>query len=827
MTLKIINPCQVCGNKSGKCRESDDGNLLLCMESAQAPSGFKFIGPTKDRLWNQFVEGEEMREDSSIQALTIVERDEQYQRLLNLLTLSESDRADLERRGFTPEQIERFEARSVRQWQPVPEGLVSEPLPGVLPGGKLNTQEGYIAPIRDVDGLIVAFQIRQTTSGDGGRYRWLTSKTKKNPDGASPHVDGELPISVHQPQEKTSANIGLCEGTGVKPFLAAERSGQVMIGAAGGNFPASKDTLKKTLLKLAGKPKSPIQVCLTFYPDAGSTDNPQVLKTYRATFELIERLGYSLNVAWWGQDAKEKPDIDELTDFDQIEYLTLKEFWAKCPVEYVPIQPEVESGAEEEKPSKLAASIAKFSKVFGDRLRFNQVTACYELDGKSTTLEELEISLALDFNLDAPRNFGLVVKAIAKPYHPVREYLEGCYAKHGENTLSVLDGIAERHFGTSNPLHQLFLQKWLIGVVRRVFEPGTKLDTVLTLHGKQGAQKSSWFRELANGCFDDSIGNVSDKDERIKLHRSWLNEWGEVEAVFKRKDIALIKSFTTTQVDRLRPPYGREVVDMPRWSAIVASTNQDEFLADATGNRRFWVIPVKQRVDLELIRQEREQIWAAAVALHFQGEPHWLDEAGDQAAAEAVKFYETSDPWEGAILDYLDNSERTETAVEDLLFTVLQIELKDLDRTKQMRVSDILKRAGWVRTERREARNGKRVRLWMRGEQSPVVEPQEQPAPLPTPQPVEQSQPLPVQAAQPDKPITTSALSAAKLTPGSTVTYKGTKHPELNSGQVLTIHSKDSGSGYVCVMVPKTGRLSTWIAPSEFEPCNPDEWEDS
>jgi predicted P-loop ATPase len=510
---------------------------------------------------------------------------------------------------------------------------------------------------------------------------------------------------------------------------------------------------------------------------------------------------------------------------DESCWLKIKRLDRKIYLDKFPSQ--VKSGSSEsnrsqddDKPSKLALSIARFSEVFGDRLRFNQVTGCYEFDGKATTLEELEISLALDFNLDAPRNFALVVKAIAKTYHPVKEYLEECYAKHGENTISVLDGIAERHFGTSKPLHQLFLRKWLIGVARRVFEPGAKFDTVLTLHGKQGLQKSSWFRELANGYFDDSIGNVSDKDERIKLHRSWLNEWGEVEAVFRRKDIALIKSFVTSQIDRLRPPYGREVVDMPRWSAIVASTNQDEFLADATGNRRFWVIPVKQRIDLELLKQERDQIWAAAVALYFQGEPHWLDADGEEAAAEAVKLYESSDPWEGAILEYLDGSERTETAVEDLLFTVLQIELKDLDRQKQMRVGDILRRAGWFRTERREVRNGKRVRLWHRGAQSTTVEA------MPQPESVEQPQLSPVDSAQSAKPTITSALSAAKLTPGSTVTYKGRQYPDLNSGQLLTIHSRDPGSGYLCVTVPKTGRLSTWIAPSEFEPNDTDEWEE-
>ncbi|MFM7424468.1 MAG: VapE domain-containing protein, partial [Elainella sp.] len=410
----------------------------------------------------------------------------------------------------------------------------------------------------------------------------------------------------------------------------------------------------------------------------------------------------------------------------RLDRATWQQFGPKQPAPQ--LQAEAFSSADPDaKPSKLAANIRRFGAVFGDRLRFNQITGFYEFDGKQTTVEELQITLALDFDLDAPRSFDLVVKAIAKPYHPVREYLEGCYARYGEETISILEGIAERYFGNNKDIAQTQLRKWLIGAARRVFEPGTKLDNVLILHGKQGIQKSSFFRVLSNGWFDDSIGAANDKDERLKLHRNWISEWGELESVFRRKDISAVKSFLTTQIDYLRPPYEKETIAVPRWSAIVGSTNQDEFLADATGNRRFWVVPVKKRIDLELLEQERDQIWAAAVALHFRGEPHWLDLEAEAAAATATAAYENSDPWEGAILDYLDGAGRSETAVEDLLSIVLQIELKDLDRGKQMRVADILKRADWTRTDRREIRNGKRVRIWVRVENCEA----EQPAPQP------------------------------------------------------------------------------------------------
>jgi predicted P-loop ATPase len=96
-----------------------------------------------------------------------------------------------------------------------------------------------------------------------------------------------------------------------------------------------------------------------------------------------------------------------------------------------------------------------------------------------------------------------------------------------------------------------------------------------------------------------ALGAVSDKDERLKMHRAWFVEWSELETVFSRRDVSATKAFLSSSVDALRPPYHRDTQDFPRASIIVGSTNEDEFLSDKTGNRRFWVIPVKKKIDVE------------------------------------------------------------------------------------------------------------------------------------------------------------------------------------------------------------------------------------
>lgn len=345
------NPCQICGDTTAKCRETE-GNVLLCMTFSEAigtPNipGFKFIGRSKDDLWGKWIvdDGQSWteqqrgywkrtqaaqrqlriaaRRERQAQSLSATERDRYYQKLLSQLTLSPADRKDLERRGLTAEEIEAGGFKSVEQWQQL-RNPVSNLLPGVnLDGITLNTQAGYLCPIRDVDGLIVSCQVRLRQSEDG-RYRWLSSATKKRPDGPSPHLqNGELPIAVHRPPAPKGASIGMTEGVGAKPFIAARRMNQIVVGAAGGLFASSPQLLRASLEQLASELETRT---IDFYPDAGSPLNRGVTRQYEAVWNLLEEWGFDVRINWWGQFTKEQPDIDELQNPGLIKFLTPGQF---------------------------------------------------------------------------------------------------------------------------------------------------------------------------------------------------------------------------------------------------------------------------------------------------------------------------------------------------------------------------------------------------------------------------------------------------------------------------------------------------------------------
>jgi predicted P-loop ATPase len=163
---------------------------------------------------------------------------------------------------------------------------------------------------------------------------------------------------------------------------------------------------------------------------------------------------------------------------------------------------------------------------------------------------------------------------------------------------------------------------FLISMVARVEQPGCKVDYTLVLHGPQGALKSALLRILAGEkYFDDSLPSINHKDASQHLRGKWLVEMSELGAV-RRSDIEEMKAYLTRQVEKYRPSYGRLEVVEPRQCVFAGSTNQEEFLFDETGNRRFWPAPVT-KCDAKALERDRDQLFAEAYAAYLAGEQWW------------------------------------------------------------------------------------------------------------------------------------------------------------------------------------------------------------
>ena len=90
---------------------------------------------------------------------------------------------------------------------------------------------------------------------------------------------------------------------------------------------------------------------------------------------------------------------------------------------------------------------------------------------------------------------------------------------------------------------------------------------------------------------------------------------------------------------------------------FIGTTNETQFLRDATGNRRFWVVgtPNEPTKSIwELTPETICRIWAEAVELFRAGEPLYLSRDLERMGRAVQEIYEAESPWEGIIADYLD-----------------------------------------------------------------------------------------------------------------------------------------------------------------------------
>jgi len=266
------------------------------------------------------------------------------------------------------------------------------------------------------------------------------------------------------------------------------------------------------------------------------------------------------------------------------------------------------------------------------------------------------------------------------------------------------------------PLHRAYSRKWAIGAVARIMEPGCKLDTVLIVKGPQGYFKSTLFRELAPGRFRDTDINLYRLENAMQqLQGVWLYEWAELAITRGDKAVNQLKNFITSQVDEFRAPYAPNVGSHPRQCVFVGTTNDQFFLHDQTGNRRYWPVEIHEPIDIEWVIENREQMWAEAVTAYSLGEKWHLSGELEKQSMENAQARVTEDPSVTALTAWLARNKKSVVTMDELVERGLKARLGD--RAAATRAGTIMHDLGWVKTETNV--RGNRLRFYYDPNQHP------------------------------------------------------------------------------------------------------------
>jgi len=231
----------------------------------------------------------------------------------------------------------------------------------------------------------------------------------------------------------------------------------------------------------------------------------------------------------------------------------------------------------------------------------------------------------------------------ASKYHPAREWIDE-YRWDGEDRFESL--FKSLDVKTDKELAKEYLRVWSIQTAKcLVGDQGFASELVLILKGGQGAGKTRWVKSLAPNMFIKTglQINPKDKDSVLEANSTWINELGEFDGMTRKVDHAILKAYLSRSYDDIRRPYAHTEDRIPRKTSFCATVNNDSFLVDDTGNRRYLVIETgninpEHEIDMQ-------QYWADFInQARTIATKHWLEDDFQELQKKQAEKFRQLDP---------------------------------------------------------------------------------------------------------------------------------------------------------------------------------------
>ena len=300
-------------------------------------------------------------------------------------------------------------------------------------------------------------------------------------------------------------------------------------------------------------------------------------------------------------------------------------------IEDTTTETEQDNSSNKKKPMIDYEIFAEFIEEQGYSIQYNQITHNFEFFGfdKGESLEHLAENVPTILYDQFKKLYTRVTKQIIVDYitryatrHKYNPVLNAIKAIKwdGKDRVGQIYDIFRIPTDTEEGLYsRTFIFKWLKQCVCGLFnniENPFSLDIILVFQGKQGIGKTRFFEMLAlnSKFFGEGIClDPRDKDSIIQATSKWISELGELGSTMK-KDMDSVKAFLTKSTDEYRTPYGKASLHYPRMTSFVGTVNDDQFLIDQTGNRRFVTIPLAPDLIIDYNTQIKPfdalQLWA-------------------------------------------------------------------------------------------------------------------------------------------------------------------------------------------------------------------------
>lgn len=246
-------------------------------------------------------------------------------------------------------------------------------------------------------------------------------------------------------------------------------------------------------------------------------------------------------------------------------------------------------------------------------------------------------------------------------YNPFDDYFENL--KKWDKKTDYVSQIAatvktdnDKHFAKT-------LERFLVGTLDCLLNPDNVNDVCLVFQSGQGIGKTRWMRRLLPNKFRKEYlyeGNIDtkNKDHVMYLSQYWFIHLDELETL-RQNDINAIKSYITRQRISVRRAFGRYKTNYVRRASFLGSVNDDKFLSDMTGNRR-WLVFKTKAIDY-MHDVDAEKLWAQVYYLYKKGYRHWFNLDEIKVINRQNEKFRSVSLEEELLLRYFDFNKKTKS----------------------------------------------------------------------------------------------------------------------------------------------------------------------
>ena len=245
---------------------------------------------------------------------------------------------------------------------------------------------------------------------------------------------------------------------------------------------------------------------------------------------------------------------------------------------------------------------------FKGKLKFNELSNMEEINGKDIQqidYDNIQRFIEKEYGIYSEKKLASAIRSIANEnkYHPIKTYLDNLKW----DGINRVDTAFADYFGAKpTQFNAMCLRLMVFGALERIYHPGCKFDSMVILKGAQGLGKSTFFRMMCNDEPDWYLDDLKDLEKPFEYtNGTWFVEIAELSAM-RKSDKNKIKSYITTRSEKHRIPYERQGRTYLRQFIIFGTTNDECFLDDPTGERRF---PIVECTDLRNPCLKKRMLW--------------------------------------------------------------------------------------------------------------------------------------------------------------------------------------------------------------------------